>query len=833
MPSKIFLLERASRDYICRSCLLSLQRRPISAPLRWGIRPSSHSSTQAPAAPRGHAQTAQDDERTRTLKKLGLLKESGEEDRVKVNYFEEADGGKLKRLEGEQQFANSVVDIGGEISKTLEELEIEYGQATKFMEALGRDDEPDGLKKLEELEKLNVGIHGASKLADLLRPAGGSEEINKLREKLNETFDTGSRSFSPYQTSALEEPFGRIYVEITTQDWPRWNHVERIKSLNTHLQLAAGQLDRGKVDGKGFELWKWYSAARRALSSRPDVVPQAAWQVLWDVFSTESLKNPNRMAHVSLLARDMIKAGVTLSDRQQLQAIEAMFIEGWHDEAIENHKRRVTTLGTQPETFIEFWEIGLRMYCHVGDLERAERLGELILESSYRKDPRILFPLIRLYANKPETVEKAYDLYRRFRAEVQEVLTLEDYDQIISYFLVANQTEVALWIFTEMMTSGRVDLRRLKKLPPSVANEFFVGKWLKRLIGAGDYNGAYNVLLHMKKRGVMPRPIQVNGLIGAWLRSETAENLEKAEATAWAMINSRLQFVDRRSYPAENLDARVSFEQGGDGWPKATLETFSLLAENYKNRGLHQKMEELWEAFSQAEMGPNSFLMNQLLFSLHRIGRGQEVASLYRKFVEKYRLEPDSWTFTVLWETLPINRLQRLKSQDVPTEMAKTRNLFADMVRYAPALKKDEFDHGLARLIMHSFRHLKDPIGMLVAYRALRQIFNLTQPGSMVLELVAGTSNLVQASGNPRMRNKIITGTQRIDHYLGHRQAEMVAAGELKKGEQLSNDAKSKEMANFLEIYLETEISNMENVEALFMEAATEMGVYSPEPTES
>ena len=77
-------------------------------------------------------------------------------------------------------------------------------------------------------------------------------------------------------------------------------------------------------------------------------MPPETWDLLWRVFSIEADNNPNRMTHVYILAKDMNAAGVSLSDPQQLLAIEAMYVDGWNKEAIENWKRSVSTMGSKP-----------------------------------------------------------------------------------------------------------------------------------------------------------------------------------------------------------------------------------------------------------------------------------------------------------------------------------------------------------------------------------------------------------------------------------------------------------------------------------------------------
>ncbi|KAK6208407.1 hypothetical protein LQW54_006888 [Pestalotiopsis sp. IQ-011] len=830
MPPSTFLIEKSSKDYVCRSCLSALRKQPPSPPVQWSVRSASRAAKAAratraartaPATSNKNTQAGDDSERLQTLRKLGLLQQKEEEHKATVNYFQE-DGGKIRRLSGVDEFNSSLTDPGGKMEAELKAMEKDTGHVRSFFDMLFKAEVEEPTRNPEILK----------------------DEVDRVMKK-NKTLSPDTiNALDDLSTDLYEEPSGPIYIDVNIllgeNKWPR-HHAEKVIRLNNNLQLAARQLDRGALNKQGFEVWRWYFGARQVLATQWNVVPPATWELLWDIFSVESAKNPNRWHHLHILAKDMNEAGAKLSPKRQLLAIEATFLEGWHKEATDNHKKKVTTLGADPKTFLDFWQLGFRMYCHIGDLERAERLADIVLTSNYPHDVRFLLPLIRAFSQKPDTADKAYELYELIRTRLGDEMTIEDYDSIISCFLGGHQSDLALSIFVEMMTHGRTNLRKLDKLPPSVANEFFVGKWLKRLTLVGNYEGAYNALLHMKHKGVMPRPMVVNVLVGSWLRTGVVENVERAENLAWAMINSRLQFVQLRQETRGvgvipyKPGLRISYQLGGAGWPRATLETFSLLAENYKDRGLIDKMEELWEAFKRAEMGADTFFMNQLLFSMVRSGRGKDVLNLFRTMMEAFAepngkgLQPDSWTFLALWQSLPVNRLQHWSLESVPEILQSCRELFAEMVGYAPQFHREDngVNFQLARTIMHTFRRMKDPVSMLVAYRALRQVFNLQDPGSMVLEMIVGTTNIEKSAGDSKMRNKIITATQHTEKYLSQRQEEMVADGELGKNEEMPSDVRSAEMGDYLEMHLEAELSKVEGAEQLFVQAASDMGVYN------
>ncbi|KAI2629737.1 hypothetical protein GGR54DRAFT_277211 [Hypoxylon sp. NC1633] len=769
---------------MCRSCLSTLLKRAPAA--RLALRYSSSQATQALAsAPSSRLSREQEAERQKTLESLGLSKDSKGAG-VQVNYFEQEKGGKLRRLKNQDEFGQSLMDHDEQTEGRLKELEEELGLASQFTQIV---------------EKI-----------------WGKEGAEKLRKRV----------------ASQDESSPKPSLLLPEEKWPSSQDRTHIVQLNNMIRTV-GRKTRGGVLGlkRINSLWKYYSAARIALSKKWELVHADIWDLLWQILAGEHADNPNRMPHIHILAKDMQKAGVPLRDDQQLLAIEATFVSGFRDDAITTHKKLVTTLGASPDASVEFWQLGLRMYCLSGDMARAERVVTTLLESPYEKDPRFILPFIRMCAGQPETVGKGYESYQQLRSTLGDSITIDDYDQIISYFLASNETEFAFYIFVEMMTSNTVDLRGSRGIPASVSSPFFYGKWLKRLIGAGDLQGAYNVLLHMKSRGIVPQAIVVNCLLGAWLRSGTADNMQKADEVAWAMINSRMQFISIRK-DMQNLASYVRLRQYGEGWPRANLETFSLLAESCKDRGLHHKMEELWAAFREAEIAPDSFMLNQLLFSYLQDGQGKHVAALTRDLTNKYQVEPDSWTFLALWQALPVNRLIQTPSGQLLEEVSRTRSLFAEMVRSTHIFATSGVDVQLARYILHSFRKLDDKLGLLLAYRALRQIFKFTPPDFLILELHVGSMDL-EKTGKGKGSHRLIHAGRQIESYMRRRQDELIESGQLRADDELPDEVKREELGNFLELFLQNQVALLDNENEdtirLLKQAATELGWHSEAPS--
>ncbi|KAI3329169.1 hypothetical protein HD806DRAFT_481913 [Xylariaceae sp. AK1471] len=785
MPIRPAVFEFGTRNFVCKSCLSALRKRPTITP--WPIRQLSQAADALAPSRTKRRSPEQEAERLKTLETLGLLRENP--NKLSVNYFEQGEGGTLRRLQDENEFSQALTDPGGELDARLKELEDQ--------------------------------LQGVTNMAKAIEEMGGKEEADKLRRQFAE--DT---SMADDLLEETDQPsISSLAIPINGLNG---NRQDRIHRLNNWIRRCSKASEKNDVLPKDIQgLWKAYSAARTTMSGRWHTVPSTTWEVLWQILSADYPFNTNRMSHIYALSKDMQQSGVPLRPEQQLLALEAIFVDGWENEAIENHRRHVSTLGANPETFVPFWQLGLQMYCRIGDLQRAERVATTILESPYEADPRFIQPLIKLCAETPAAVENGFGLYRNLRASLGDSMAIEDYDTIISYFLASGNTEYALFIFVDMMKSGSVDLVGVRQYPPSIANPFFFGKWLKRLIGAGDFEGAFSVLRFMRSQGITPRAIQVNGLIGAWLRSGAADNVQNAEDVAWAMINARIQFVELRR--RKSSLAGVNLYPSGDAWPRASLETFSLLAENYRERGLTAKMGPLWQSFQEAEIAPDSFMLNQLLLSRLQEGRGETVQATYQEMVKRFYLKPDSHTFMALWQALPANRFTKIPPKDFDAEASRTRALFAEMIKNASLLKSSdsmEIDNFLARNILHSFRKIQDSAGLLLAYRALRRIFKYNPPDMVVFELLIGTLDLERLAKR-REGSKLIRARTSLDHYLTHRHKELVKSGEINDEENMSLEMRAEETGNFLELQLETAFSDMkeEDAQRLAIEAAKEMGL--------
>lgn len=822
MPGRRLLFDlRCRNENICRSCLLSTRQSPRTPQTRTWV--ATYSSQAGRQRPRRRTQTQPRQPSARAplqgdlLKQLEQFQPSKEGARPGTDYtvsYYEQDGDKRTKLD-DASFEQS---LSGLDATTLTESLVDMKGVMRTKQEREAFD--------EVMSEMGGGLDGMRTIGDIENMLSRADNYTaKLDREILDTMSQLPKSMQDSLYADLGEFMPRPDDRKSTSQVPQISEgnrksrqLKKIAVFNNVVRRVwtASRGSKGLAEKHIQALYRGYFAVRPTLSDDWSCVPLDLWDFLWKVFSTRGAINKNRLAHIYLLARDMGEAKVPLSPKQQLLTIEAVFIGGWEDKAMENWKRCVVTLGGENlETFHDFWELGLRMHCRMGDLDQAERAATLLLDK--HADARILLPIIRARCERgsPGDHEAAWLSYRRMRDLLGQRIKLQDYDQAISCFLATHQIENAFYAFVDMMSEGQVDLKMLPTMPSVVANKFFIGKWLKRLIGAGDFDGAYSVVEYMRNRGVSVAAIHLNGLIGAWQRSGGAENMEKADKLAWEMIQTRIDFVRARRQPPRAKTKAVSPRTSAAPLPRATLETFCVLADNYRMRGLNDRMTDLWSASREAEISPDAFMMNQLLESYIQSGEHKEAMALYKALVADRGVKPDPQTFSALWKTLSINRLHYVEPSALESAAEAARRMFAETARFRDVFQENGMDIQLCRKILHTFRRLKDNAGFLVALTSLKELFGFLPTEILVMEMVIGTTNLSWETA--QQRRQMVQAKRNLD-----RELEEWAGRDTSK---IEGEKRGVALYEYLQRKYWPQMDDGEGVEKALLAVAKQMGV--------
>lgn len=534
------------------------------------------------------------------------------------------------------------------------------------------------------------------------------------------------------------------------------SHMIKGKSVKVTKEMLRNHLSRA------------YIFARKGLLASPESIPLTMWEEIWQILDARTGENLKRLTYMRRLGEDMYELGVPMSISQRLVYVEALFLDGARKSAI-NIWQAVKPQRIDP-IWNEYWEIGLRMLSQLGRLDQAFEISEFYFEGM--REPsryRALMPLIKacLISKKDNSTQRAWSLYLRLRANLGNEIIMKDYDLLISWFMDAKEPEIALAIFRDMMLTGdklgakydsiavqkisgiiadfkgvKIDqselewenTRELSILPAKFKNKYFFGSWIKKLIGDNELNSAKKVIDLMQDHGINPSPMYMNGLIGAWFRRGDETEFAMADELAWRMINRRLEYMDIRDYqhslesPLQPvLNGRSIADKSALLFPMATIETFCLLIQQYRQRQKKESLSALFRAFLKSRIPPNTKYMNQIILTDTRNHKTSLAFETYRCLVAR-GVRPDYETFILLWNLMKrcvdpsVGRKSDWQTQNIGT----CRQLFAEMIRWkADLTARHEFPRELYDLIILSFSLKQDNVGTSVALRALQQEFNI------------------------------------------------------------------------------------------------------------
>jgi hypothetical protein len=228
----------------------------------------------------------------------------------------------------------------------------------------------------------------------------------------------------------------------------------------------------------------------------------------------------------------------------------------------------------------------------------------------------------------------------------------------------------------------------------------------------------------------------LNGIVGAWLRDGSPSSRKKAQEMAWAMIHTRIGFVQRRAEIASSSSRSGSTNQDHKRpvpaflrrrIPSATIETFSILLLHYTRRSNGEAAERVISLMTgPAQIAPNSFVMNHSLYAALRNEDIQGVWKMFKTLTEIVR--PDLETFACLWDTAKAqyDKSKAAHAADFPS----ARVLYAEMSQWLSRLSPRDmqkaqaaFSRDLYNQIIRSFCLSSDLNGTLCALHGLQATF--------------------------------------------------------------------------------------------------------------
>ena len=541
--------------------------------------------------------------------------------------------------------------------------------------------------------------------------------------------------------------------------------------LLRHLNSALSKVSRNLTDSNAQQkLWRWYTRCKESLPPFLSLIPDTSWDVLWESQYRAQKSDQDRPARLRTVLEDMVEAGRQLTVSQRMILIECLLLESCYEEAIRQWETNEAELRANKDTAQASEDLGVRVYSSGGRVEKAEKLAFGILNVRDKIRARTLIPVIAAWVQRrnEDALKNAWALYIRLREDLGSDITLDDYDRITMCFLNAGHKELALAVFKDLMlvgqTSGydsselyrtslglvdslqsqsldaqslsKVSLTALTVLPRKFQNKFFYSSWMKKLLGMGEVDAAASVIELMYQRDIKPDPKHLNGIMGAWLRSGNIKSAKKALQMGWAMIHERLDFVAKRYVnsgkhhhhkPVEAQVPEVHIPPHLQRTvPPATIETFSLLLHYYERRSMLRHVEHLRTHLTLAEIAPNAYFMNHLLYAELRRGNYKASWKLYKEMSKVVR--PDLETYACLWdcEKAHLDRVMNPSSVNFPS----SRYIFCDMITFFSKLNhraqhttRDTFSRDLYDQIIRCFCLAHDLEGTVVALYALKDYF--------------------------------------------------------------------------------------------------------------
>ena len=654
----------------------------------------------------------------------------------------------------------------------------DYDEAKWLKDHIRKDD-----AALREME----GVGGKTAIEPLLATLS-SDDAQKIRDaiRIQEREDARKEKAAALLAQQLAESLPKK-EELAIRCQVPWEQSPYLENFNENIFRASRNVHDQDLATK---LWQSYERCKAYQLPLLHLIPEQSWGILWTTLQTTPPDNSRWASRVIKLCQDMVKIGRKLDLYQRIIYIEALKFQHLEGQAIEEWRELEKDIGDDTKALEEHELLGVRLFASLGDAERAEKIALNHLSADKSGEYRILIPILHAWAQRGDDVglRHAWALYLRFRMSVGAKITMEDYDNISLGFLSAGRTDVALAVFKDLMLTGhetdqgsmelfnksmaligrrqsnaitvedinRTSLTALLVLPRKFENKFFYASWLKKLLGMRAVDAAAQVIELMYERDVKPDAKHLGGIIGAWLRAGSDREREAAEKMAWAMIHERLNFVELRRH-SPNPDSsdllvpeRPDPQQLRRSVAPANIETFCLLLQHYGRRSQNDKVQLIKETLRQAEISPNSYFINHLLYIDLRRGQHQAAWIKYKDMFGP--VKPDLETFVCLWKC----EKNHLRSLVVHTrdKFPNPRRIMSEMMTWFSlisckpgdrAVVGEEFNRELYEQIVLCMGRASDLEGMLVSIYALKESFGLYPDGQTMRQVTIAVSRLKPA----------------------------------------------------------------------------------------
>ncbi|KAL1651160.1 hypothetical protein SLS58_000497 [Diplodia intermedia] len=473
-------------------------------------------------------------------------------------------------------------------------------------------------------------------------------------------------------------------------------------------------------------LWRLYIKLQLSSPNFLRALSFEAWDILWRTQSLRTLAEPKVATHLTQLAEDMQTVGRVANFEQRLVYIETLFGQGAREAAIEKWQQGYRTeSGRTGDSYRpEYLELGVRIHAVAGDVTRAQQLLVDLFASHPVLNPRLVLYVFDARLQAPDQgdrhAKQAWALYLHLKELLGDSMAVKDFEKCYTGFLKAGYSEHAFAVFRDLMSAkalrgseghkanasmlkgyndlaavldsadqlNEVFLSGLSSLPQPHQNKFFFGKWINKLIAAGDVDSAVKVYELMFERDVQPQARHLNALIGGWIESGDPGNIDKAENLALQMVVKRITTVrqskglvtppprdlSEKLRPPPKLFLRRTL-------PSATSDTFGFLRQIYLQGNDRTKLESLctWQVL-HAELRTTTEVLNmQLSFFLQR-GYLSDVWRTFKRDVLRRHspkvkpTRPDIGTFALLWEASHFK--QRTLGRSTPYDLRSRRTSF-------------------------------------------------------------------------------------------------------------------------------------------------------------